>query len=188
MARIGVLALQGDYAKHSAAVKALGHDAVFVKDKKNLAFCDKLIVPGGESTTFLKLIDRLELRAALIDFARYKPVFGTCAGLIILATDVVGFSLNPLGVIDLRVRRNAYGRQIDSFVDKIKVNLGDAPSEFDAYFIRAPKIDACLGSTKALAWHGNDIVMASNKNILVATFHPELTEDNSIHRFFIENF
>jgi len=188
MAQIGILALQGDYAKHAAVIKRLGHRVVYVKDKQSLSICEKLIIPGGESTSIIKLIDRLYLREALVKFTRIKPVFGTCAGLIILATDVCDFALESLAAIDLRVRRNAYGTQVDSFIGKIEVKIGSVPFECDGYFIRAPKIEACLGNTQALAWHKDDVVMASNKNILVATFHPELSDDDQIHRFFIDKF
>lgn len=188
MAQIGILALQGDFAKHGAVVRSLGHNPLYVKDSNTLSQCERLIVPGGESTTFIKLIDRLGLREALVNFAQVKPVFGTCAGLIVLSTVVVDSTINSLGLIDLKVRRNAYGRQVDSFVGEISVNLGAGSFNMDAYFIRAPKIESCEAGTRALAWYGKDVVMASNKNILVATFHPELTEDNSIHKFFIEKF
>lgn len=186
MSKIGILALQGDFEKHAQAVLKLGHNPVFVRDKETLVQCSHLIIPGGESTTFLKLIDRLNLRKPLLDFAEKKPVFGTCAGLIILAKHLQNNSLNTLGLIDIEVQRNAYGRQIDSFIDNINLSNDDKP--FEAVFIRAPKIIKCFNGAEPLAMHKNDIVMASQKNILVASFHPELTDDNRIHDFFLNHF
>lgn len=188
MSEIGILALQGDFEKHAQAVNKLGHTAHLVKDSTTLKKCDRLIVPGGESTTFLKLIERLELRQDLLNFGRNKPVFGTCAGLIILSAKVVNSSLEPLNLIDLVVERNAYGRQIDSFIDNVDLNLDGQNKTFEAVFIRAPKILECAGSTVPKAYHDKDIVMAANQNILVATFHPELTDDLRIHDFFLNHF
>jgi pyridoxal 5'-phosphate synthase pdxT subunit len=188
LAKIGVLALQGDFEKHGQVISRLGHVPVFVKTEEALKQADRLIIPGGESTTFLKLIDRLDLREALLNYCKSRPVFGTCAGLIILSTDVVNAPFNPLKLIDLKVQRNAYGRQIDSFIDDIKISLNSDTESFEAVFIRAPKILECLADTKPIAYHNDDIVMACQNNILVATFHPELTRDERIHNFFIKNF
>ncbi|KAA3614170.1 MAG: pyridoxal 5'-phosphate synthase glutaminase subunit PdxT [Calditrichaeota bacterium] len=187
MAVIGVLALQGDFEKHAIIVQKLGFEARLVKDAKSLKQCERLIIPGGESTTFLKLIDRLNLRDELKTFGKTKPVFGTCAGLIILADKVENDSFDTLGLIDISVSRNAYGRQIDSFCDTVKLGF-DKDNTFEAFFIRAPKILECHGSVKPLAYHNDDIVMAANGNILVASFHPELTDDLRIHDFFLNHF
>jgi pyridoxal 5'-phosphate synthase pdxT subunit len=186
--KVGVLALQGDFYKHIQAIKKLHAEPILVKDESSLQKCDKLIIPGGESTTFIKLIDRLELRDALITFGIKKPVFGTCAGLIILSSSLQRNSFEPLNLINLQVERNAYGRQIDSFIDTVQLSFGGQTIEFEAVFIRAPKIIECLDGSEAVAWHGKDIVMAANKNILVATFHPELTDDLRIHKFFLNHF
>lgn len=188
MQKVGVLALQGDYSKHIQVLKKLNVEPVPVKDVSSLRSCDKLIIPGGESTTFMKLIDTLELRDGLIAFGKVKPVFGTCAGLIILASNVSQNTFEPLNLINLQVERNAYGRQIDSFVDNVQLSIDGESTEYEAVFIRAPKIVKCLNGSKAIAWHGDDIVMAANKNILVATFHPELTDDTRIHNFFLNHF
>jgi pyridoxal 5'-phosphate synthase pdxT subunit len=195
LAKIGVLALQGDYQKHVQVIASLGHNPILVKTEETLKQSERLIIPGGESTTFLKLIDRLELRKPLTKYCKNNPVFGTCAGLIILATEVVNASFETLKCIDLKVERNAYGRQIDSFIDDIKLpapggdpTVGGLGMNFEAVFIRAPKIVECLKDTKALAWHNKDVVMASQGNILVATFHPELTADSRIHDYFINTF
>jgi 5'-phosphate synthase pdxT subunit len=186
MTEIGVLSLQGDYAKHGRAISRLGYEPLFIKDKKALQQCDKLIIPGGESTTFLKLIDKLELRSELIEFGKHKPIMGTCAGLIILATRVDNTQSEPLGLIDISIIRNAYGRQIDSFSDTVEIKLTHEISEFKGVFIRAPKIESMGPGVKALGYHKGNVVIAANDNILVTTFHPELTDDPSIHRYFIE--
>ena len=185
---IGILALQGDYAKHAEVVKKLKYNTEFVRDAATLLKCDALIIPGGESTTFLNLIEKLELRDPLVEFGRNKAIMGTCAGLIILAakTDVLEFE--PLKLIDIEVHRNAYGRQIDSFVDDIDLRINGAPAKFEGVFIRAPKIISINAGVQPLAYHRDDIVMAANKNILVASFHPELTDDMTIHKYFIDTF
>jgi len=183
--KIGILALQGDFAKHGRMVRLLGHEAVFVRYPQELAHCDKLIIPGGESTTLLKLIEKNHMREPLIDFGKQKAVMGTCAGLIILSNDAPGLPHQPLGLIDIAVRRNAYGRQIDSFVDDVSITLNHEQSTFTAVFIRAPKIKSVGKGVAILGRHGQDIVLAATRHILVATFHPELTEDTRIHDYFI---
>ncbi len=188
LAVIGILALQGDFEKHVQIVKKLDHLPRLVKDVDSLKDCDRLIIPGGESTTILKLIDRLNLRKALVNFGNKKPVFGTCAGLIILATIVENDNYKTLSLIDIKVSRNAYGRQIDSFIDEVNLNFNRDEQAFEAIFIRAPKILSCLEGVTPLAYHKKNVVMAANKNILVATFHPELTDDLRIHDFFLNHF
>lgn len=184
--KIGILALQGDYYKHGQAVTKLGYEPVFVKDNQTLNQCDKLIIPGGESTTFLYLIDKLELRPALLEFGREKAIMGTCAGLITLAAEVKQSPYKTLGLIDIKVNRNAYGRQIDSFIDTVELYFNDTPISFEGVFIRAPKIESCAPGIKKLGLHKNDTVVAANENILVTTFHPELTDDLRVHQYFIE--
>jgi len=185
---IGVLALQGDYAKHAEVIRKLKYDTLFVRDITALKKCDALIIPGGESTTFLNLIDKLGLRKPLMEFGREKAIMGTCAGLIILAAKTDGLNFEPLKLIDLEVSRNAYGRQIDSFVADIELKINGAPARFEGVFIRAPKIVKVSPDVQPLAYYGDDIVMAANKNILVATFHPELTENLYIHNYFLTKF
>ncbi len=184
--KIGILALQGDFAKHAAAIEQLGHEPLLVRYESELNQCHKLIIPGGESTTILKLIEKNDLRPALIEFGRQKAIMGTCAGLIVLSNDRGDLPHDPLGLIDLQVERNAYGRQIDSFVDTVKIHLNGEESEFEGVFIRAPKIRSLGQGVKPLGYHKKDVVMAANPRILVATFHPELTDDLRIHRYFIE--
>lgn len=184
---IGILALQGDFARHARMVQSLGYQTVLVRYAQELEHCDKLIIPGGESTTLLKLIEKNQLREPLADFGRQKAIMGTCAGLIILSNDAPRLPYKPLGLIDIDVQRNAYGRQIDSFVDEVQITLNGAQSEFTGVFIRAPKIKSVGKEVTVLGRHGQDIVLAASKRILVATFHPELTEDSRIHAFFIKH-
>lgn len=186
--KVGILALQGDYHKHGQAVQKLGHDVLYVKDKASLEKSEKLIIPGGESTTFLRLIEKLNLRETLVEFGREKAVMGTCAGLITLAAKVDGLPFAPLGLIDIEVKRNAYGRQIDSFVDDVLINLNGKTEKFEGVFIRAPKIVKQGSSVTALGWHKDDVVLASNSSILVSSFHPELSDDLRLHAFFIDQF
>jgi len=188
VAKIGVLALQGDYKKHTIVVEKFGHEAILVKSSESLSKCDGLIIPGGESTTFIKLIDKLDLRQPLINFPKEKPTFGTCAGLIILSKNETSNSLNTLNLIDIEVQRNAYGRQIDSFISNIEFKDNGHLHKIEAVFIRAPKIISCGPSVLELAYFENSVVLAKNKNILVATFHPELSENSAIHAYFLNSF
>ncbi len=185
---IGIFALQGDFEKHKTAVEKTGCKALLVKTAQSLAKCDKLIIPGGESTTFLKLVDKFEMRKPIMDFACEHKIMGTCAGLIILAKNVLNFELTPLGLIDITVERNAYGRQIDSFVDSISLKLNGEIHNFEGVFIRAPKIKTFGNNVVVLAEHKGEAVMAADGNILVAAFHPELTDDLTVHNYFINNF
>ncbi len=168
-------------------IEQLGHKAIYVRSVNELDQCAKLIIPGGESTTFLYLIDKLNLRESIKTFGRKKGIMGTCAGLITLGKEVDQFSYAPLKMIDIRVHRNAYGRQINSFVDVVNVNIPPQSFEFEGVFIRAPKIEVLnRKSVQVLAFHNQEVVMARNRNILVATFHPELSGDQRIHQYFIE--
>jgi pyridoxal 5'-phosphate synthase pdxT subunit len=186
MAKIGILAVQGDFEKHQHIVNSLGHETLLVKTQDELFTSDALIIPGGESTTLTKLFAKHDLADALIQYAKVKPVFGTCAGLIVLSKESVNNSVNTLGIIDVTVARNAYGRQVDSFIDDIEINLKDQSFNFEGVFIRAPKIVQYGKDVKILGKHKNDIVLAQSGNVLVATFHPELTDDPRIHQYFIQ--
>ncbi len=183
---IGILSLQGDFAKHAAAVERLGHTARLVRYERELKQCDKLIIPGGESTTILKLVEKNELRPALLDFGKNRAIMGTCAGLIVLSTEAGDLPHEPFRLIDLEVERNAYGRQIDSFIDTVKIRLNGEVIDFEGVFIRAPKIRSVGEDVRILGYHKEDVVMAANAHILVATFHPELTDDLRIHQYFID--
>ena len=185
--KIGILALQGDFNKHAQAVKKLGHTSICLKDKEALLTCEKLIIPGGESTTIIRLIEKLNLRSALMEFAEERSLMGTCAGLIILGNNSTGLPFPSLELIDVEIIRNAYGRQIDSFIDTVQLDLAGEKAEFEGVFIRAPKITRLGLDVKLLGYLGKNVVLAANKNILVSTFHPELTEDLKIHDFFINS-
>ncbi len=184
--KIGILALQGDYEKHKYIVETLQHEAVYVKDKQTLAQCNKLIIPGGESTTLLHLIETLYLRGELIKFGKEKAIMGTCAGLILLGKTSQKLPYNPLELIDIEVNRNAYGRQVDSFIDDVRLKIDENERTIEGVFIRAPKITKHGKHVRPLGYHKDDVVVAASDRILVSTFHPELSGDTTIHQFFIE--
>ena len=185
--RVGILGLQGDFALHQKSMQRLGAETPIVRRPEQLRDCDGLILPGGESTTFLKLLNNTGLFDAIRTFADSHAVFGTCAGMIMVAGSIVNDEIDTLRLIDLIVERNAYGRHVDSFIDNVRIPVF-SKEEFEGVFIRAPKIKAVRGDTEAVGFHGDEVVMAKNKNILVTTFHPELTADLRIHRYFIEEF
>jgi 5'-phosphate synthase pdxT subunit len=183
--KVGVLALQGDFALHTRALAKCGVETVEVRKPEELEDLDGLVIPGGESTTLLKLMDEWQFVPALEKFhAAGKPMFGTCAGLILLARDVEGPRQFSLGFIDVGVERNAYGRQRESFAADGEVELDGAPHRLELVFIRAPRIRRVGPGVTTLARHGDEPVMARQGTVLVATFHPELTADTSIHAYF----
>ena len=185
--KIGVLALQGDFALHARALARCGTgvDVVEVRKHEQLDDLDGLIVPGGESTTLLKLMDTWGFVPALEKFhAGGRPVFGTCAGLILVAREVTGPRQFSLGLIDVGVERNAYGRQRESFEAAGTADLGSAPAPIEMVFIRAPRIRRVGEDVQTLARHAGEPVLARQGTVLVATFHPELTDDPTIHRYF----
>ena len=184
MTPIGILALQGDFEKHGQMMALLGHQTLLVRTIEQLHSCAGLIIPGGESTTLTKLMKKHNLWEPVRQFSREKPVFGTCAGLIVLAKKAVRNNVETLGLIDIQVIRNAYGRQVDSFIDTVTLKLGGDESTFEGVFIRAPKIVSLGKDVVPLAWHGDDVVMAEKGNVLVAAFHPELTSDTKVHEYF----
>jgi 5'-phosphate synthase pdxT subunit len=183
--KIGVLALQGDFAMHAKALARCGVDAVEVRKPAELAGVDGLIMPGGESTTLLKLMDEWGFVPALEKFhAEGRPIFGTCAGLILLARDVEAPKQFSLGLIDVGVERNAYGRQRESFEARGEASLDGRKAPVEMVFIRAPRIRRVGPGVETLARHGDEAVMARQGSILVATFHPELTDDPTVHEYF----
>lgn len=185
---VGILALQGDFELHQKMIEKLDVKSILVKNPGDLEKCDGLIIPGGESTTFMHLIDKIGLKDAISEFLKSKPVFGTCAGSIILSGKVIGETrYETFKAIDIEIQRNAYGRQIDSFVDEIKLSgeIDKNNPVFEGVFIRAPKFIKLGEGVKPLAYHNQDVVMAESGNILVATFHPELTDDTRIHQYFL---
>lgn len=184
MKRVGVLALQGAVREHLHSIEACGAEAVVVKWPEDLNGIDALILPGGESTTMRRLIDRYGLMEPLREFAKSgKPMFGTCAGLILLAKDLMGNDEPHLGVMDAVVERNSFGRQVDSFEAELAVEGLDNP--FHAVFIRAPHIVSVGPTAKVLCEHGGKIVMARDGQFLGCSFHPELTADHRITEYFI---
>jgi 5'-phosphate synthase pdxT subunit len=184
---IGVLALQGAFAKHIAALKKLGVETAEVRGVRELYDCDALIIPGGESTVIFRQLDFIELRQSVEEFGQTKPIFGTCAGLILMSTKVLNDPLVPFGMLDVEVERNAFGRQADSF--KTEVELLSKPSkQIPAIFIRAPRIRAVGERVKVLAAYEGEPVLVRQGLHMGATFHPELTEDLAVHRLFLESF
>jgi 5'-phosphate synthase pdxT subunit len=181
--KIGVLALQGDFDAHRRRLEHLGAEVVLVKKTEQLDEIDGLIIPGGESTTFLKLLGEDGL-ARLRDFVRVKPTFGTCAGAILLAAQVENPPQPGLGALDVTVRRNAYGRQVNSFVALGKTSLGGDPLEM--VFIRAPKFVRLGANVEVLGAEHNDPVWVRQGNIMAATFHPELSPDTRVHEAFLK--
>lgn len=187
---IGVLALQGDYEAHERQLKLLGAKAVEVRLPKDLEGLDALILPGGESTTMDKLINRFGLRQPLTDFCKSKPAWGTCAGMIMLSQKIEDNQslVTPLGILDIDVLRNGYGRQVFSFEDKIDVSFGNGTSKLAATFIRAPKITRLGKDVKILGKFGGDAVLISQSNILASSFHTELSGDTTLLKYFITKF
>ena len=182
MKTVGVLALQGDFDAHRKAVERAGGRAVDVRTAAEMEACDGLILPGGESTTMLKLLDLENLTEPLRQFGRHKPIFGTCAGAILLAREVSRPVQTSLGLMDISVERNAYGRQVDSHV--AQVPLADGPME--AVFIRAPIIRRTGPGVRVVASYRGDPVWVEEGRHMVTTFHPELTADERVHRCFVE--
>jgi 5'-phosphate synthase pdxT subunit len=185
--RIGVLALQGDFALHARALEKCGVEAVEVRKPLELDELDGLVMPGGESTTLLKLMEAWDFVPALEKFhSAGKPIFGTCAGLIILAREVESPRQFSLGLIDVTVERNAYGRQRESFEAQGTATLDGQTMPLEMFFIRAPRIRRVGPGVEVLAEHGGEPVMARQDRVLVATFHPELTDTTTVHRYFCD--
>ena len=182
--RVGVLALQGDFACHQRSLSALGAEAVRVGLPADLEGLEALVIPGGESTTMLRLLEATGLRPPLEQFVRERPVLGTCAGLILLARDSQGLPRATLDVLDVTVERNAYGRQIDSFSDVL-----DAPvlgGAMHGVFIRAPRIRRVGQGVEVIVRRGDEPVGVRQGQAVGIAFHPELTQDLRLHRWFLE--
>ncbi len=186
---IGVLALQGDFDAHRRRLEELGAEVVLVKKPKQLDQIDGLVIPGGESGTFLKLLGE-EGFNKLKEFVRIKPTFGTCAGAILLAAEIDNPKQAGLGALNIRIRRNAYGRQLDSSIREGKLltelegKLTESPLEM--VFIRAPKIEQVGEGVDILATQGADPVVVRQGKTMAATFHPELSEDPRVHQVFLD--
>ena len=178
---IGVLALQGDFDAHRRRLEELGAEVVLVKKPEQLDAIDGLVIPGGESGTFLKLLGEAGFEK-LRQFVHAKPTFGTCAGAILLASEVENPKQEGLGALDIRIRRNAYGRQIDSSIRTGSMN----GAAIEMVFIRAPKIERVGPGVEVIATQGDDPVAVRQGRVMAATFHPELSDDTRVHRAFLE--
>ncbi len=181
---IGVLAIQGDYAAHAAALNEAGAEPVLVRTPEELSNLDGLIIPGGESTTMLRFLERGGFLDSLKAFAETKPTFGTCAGCILLAKEVLHPPQASLGLFDATVERNAYGRQIDSAIITHETSLPGGPLEM--VYIRAPRITRVGKEAEVLADRDGFPVLVRQGNLMAATFHPELSEDRRVHRLFVD--
>lgn len=181
---LGVLAIQGDFAAHCDALREADAEPVLVRKAEQLADVGGLVIPGGESTTFLKFLERDGFLGALREFVRSKPTFGTCAGCILLAKEVRNPEQPSLGVLNITVERNAYGRQIDSVIETADTNLEGGPLEM--VYIRAPRIVKTGPGVQVLAERDGFPVLIEQDNLLAATFHPELSADRRVHARFVE--
>ena len=185
--KIGVLALQGDFDAHRLRLQQLGAEVVLVKKPEQLDNIDGLVIPGGESGTFLKLLGDAGFEK-LKQFVQAKPTFGTCAGAILLATEIENPQQKGLGALNIRIRRNAYGRQIDSSIREGRLVSASGDSPLEMVFIRAPKIVHVGEGVEILATEGNDKapVAVRQGSAMAATFHPELSDDPRIHQTFLD--
>jgi 5'-phosphate synthase pdxT subunit len=184
--KIGVLALQGDFDAHRKRLEELGAEVVLVKKPEQLDEIEGLVIPGGESGTFLKLLGEAGFEK-LKQFVRVRPTFGTCAGAILLANEVENPKQTGLGALDIRIRRNAYGRQIDSSIRQGKLIDGKSDeSPIEMVFIRAPKIERVGPNVEVIATEGSDPVAVRQGRVMAATFHPELSNDTRVHRAFLK--
>jgi 5'-phosphate synthase pdxT subunit len=181
---VGVLAIQGDYDAHAQALREAGAAAVLIRKSEELAGIDGLVIPGGESTTFLKFLARDGFLDALQVFVKQKPTFGTCAGCILLAKEVRNPSQESLAVLDATVERNSYGRQIDSSIQNAETKIPGGPLEM--VYIRAPRIVKTGPAVEVLAERDGFPVLVRQQHILAATFHPELSSDRRVHKLFLD--
>ena len=182
--QIGVLALQGAYDIHAERLNRLGAITRFIRTPDQLAFLDGLVIPGGESTTFLKHLERAGFYDVLNDFVHSKPTFGTCAGTILLAKDVDNPPQRSFAALDIAVERNAYGRQNDSTILTAETSLPGGPMEM--VFIRAPRISRVGEGIEVLATRDGSATLIRKGKLLAATFHPELSDDIRVHQLFLD--
>ena len=186
--RIGLLSLQGAVALHRPKLIRLGAEPVSVRAAEDLEQCAGLIVPGGESTTFLHLVKAYDLKAALIDFAARAPVWGICAGSILMAEKVENPPQESLGLMPVSIMRNAYGRQNESFIATFPLRLpGRSPIDQEGVFIRAPRVTRWSEEVRVLGEHGGHPVVLQHGHHLLTTFHPELSEADHLHSHFLES-
>jgi pyridoxal 5'-phosphate synthase pdxT subunit len=186
VSKVGILALQGDFAEHAAILKRLDADACEVRLPGDLEGIDRLIIPGGESTTISRLMEMYGLLAPIRAFAAHRPVWGTCAGMIVMAKHATDMDRETLGLMDISVIRNAFGRQLDSFETDLEIEELNGPP-LHAVFIRAPLIKEAGPAVKVMARLENQgIVAAREGRLLVTAFHPELTNDTRMHEYFLK--
>jgi 5'-phosphate synthase pdxT subunit len=183
--KVGVLALQGNYIQHKRMLDTLGINNILVQYPQELEKCDLLIIPGGESTAISKQIDRNKFRQPIINFVKTNSVLGTCAGMILLSSTKEANNLKPLGVMDFKVERNAYGRQVNSFSGNLHLEF-DNTDNCKAIFIRAPKVSNLGKGIKILATYKNYPVMITDGRHFATTFHPEIGTDVRIHEYIME--
>ena len=181
---IGVLALQGAYEAHARTLRELGAEPRLIRTPDQLEGLDGLIMPGGESTTMLKFLERNGFFDVLQQFVRTTPTFGTCAGAILLATDVENPPQRSLGVLPMTVERNAYGRQIDSTILETETSLPGGPLEM--VFIRAPRIRSTAPEVETIASRDGFPTLVRSGHLMAATFHPELSQDTRVHQLFLD--
>jgi|TARA_Y100000310_G_scaffold333887_1_gene412377 5'-phosphate synthase pdxT subunit len=181
---IGILALQGNFREHANLLKKLDANVKYIKKTEDLNEIDALIIPGGESTTISLLMKKYKLNSDIKKMHKKgMPIFGTCAGAILLAKNIINYKLSNLGLADISIKRNDYGRQIDSFEAKLSIkDIGD----FNGFFIRAPIIKNIHNGAEILSEHNNIPVMIQQHNLLLTTFHPELTNDTKVHKYFLD--
>ena len=183
--RVGILALQGDFEAHGKALARAGADPVEVRTPEELDSVDGLVIPGGESSTMLKLLNETGMKEPLRAFGERKPVFGTCAGAILLASGVSHPVQESLHLLDIDVERNAYGRQLDSRIVRLATEDERLPGEIEAVFIRAPIIRRVGDGARVIARYNGDPVLVEQGRHLAATFHPELARDGRVHEIFV---
>lgn len=185
MKTVGVLGIQGAIEEHENSIRRLGLNTVWVKSAADLKKIDGIILPGGESTSMGKQLEWFGLMEPLRNaLAEGMPAFGTCAGMILLAKEIEGSTQTRIGLMNIKVKRNAYGSQLDSFVTELKVKGFKKP--LPAVFIRAPRIESCAQSVEVLASYKDHPVLVREKHLMAASFHPELTDSTELHRYFIQ--
>lgn len=187
---VGVLAVQGDFERHQHQLFSLGADVTLVRLPVELEKIDGLIIPGGESTTMDALLDRFGLRQPLLDFGRGRPIWGTCAGMIMLSKSIVDNKarVKPLGLMDIDVVRTGYGRQVFSFQAAVTAHLDNRTADLRATFIRAPKIVRMGENVRSIGVYQEDPVLVAERNFLASSFHTELDEDTTLLEYFLDEF
>ena len=180
---IGILAAQGAYKKHKDILDSINVNSIYIKNNNQLSGCDGLIIPGGESTAISNIIDTNDLYEPIKEFASKSYVFGTCAGMILMGCNRPTKSIKPLNLIDIKVSRNAYGSQLESFVDTISLSFDR--DMFTGIFIRAPKIIGISKDTEILSIYNDSPVLIRKNRFLASSFHPELTNDYRVHKYFV---